>query len=726
MTPTGSGKSSAVRRLVEKDPELRLLVALRDHALAKEWEADLVGRGVEVQRLEGVATACAFREEFHKAGQPYEWWKPVRCSGCPYRAECKALENPNAGARVVLVTHERLLGLKGEDLAKLTAGRTVVVDEFPEPLASQVLAQDDAASTRRGLRWFEPSFSDELEVVLDLFDDLGRKARADFLDQGGELGEYGVRIEGAKLRETLATMLDDRRRVALAGVALYEQREVFPRDLVGTLHAPLKSPHHAMHLGTPRVAKSLWAWLEARDDAPATVELFLAPEGEEWTLELRTPRRLPQGTLLLDATANLRRGELARLFGGTAPKVLELDLERAPEHRRVWLQTGEATRKSLGAGGALAHYGWARLAEFFGDALEQEQAREVLAKVQGRKVRLGLLTFKSTADDLRAALKKDEAATLRRLGLDPDRFELGDRVGHYGLDDAGTDRFRDCDLFAPFGDPVPNLGAVQADARALGLDPDGPDGLVASRVSATVAQAVGRSRDLFPRADGSAVVTVAGLASTPSGWTRGDFLAVLKNLGRSDDQMRRALAFLRGVFEATGELALDAKALAERWEVDPPECVRERERSVPHMHSGGPTLRGSAPSPRTLERAAKALEEELVAEGEAVLELVPRLGGGKPHRILRRRAPVLVAVPVHPSPVEVVEPVLEAVEPLGRQATWADLEAVGATWEDLEGITWEDAEREDAAVLLAVVATPTEDRGPVLAALHRQRLEAAG
>lgn len=720
VTPTGSGKSSAVRRLVEKDPELRLLVALRDHALAKEWEADLESRGVEAQRLEGVATACVFREEFLKLGQPHEWWKRARCSGCPHRAACKALEKLDTGARVVLVTHERLLGVTGDDLGKLVEGRTVVVDEFPEPLASEVLAQDDAASIRKGLRWFEPSFSDELEVVLDLFDEMSQKARAEFLAAGGELGEYGARVEGGKLRETLGSLLDERRRVALAGVALYEEREVFPRDLVGTLQAPLKSREHAMHLGTPRAAKSLWAWLEGREGAPATVELFLAPEGEAWALELRAPRRLPQGSLLLDATANLRGAELAQLFGGTAPKVLEQDLERASEHRRVWLQTGEAKRRNLGAGGALASYGWERLAEFFGDALEQEQAREVLAKVQGRKVRVGLLTFKSTADDLRAALKKDEAGTLRRLGLDPDRFELGDRVGHYGLDDAGTDRFRDCDLFAAFGDPVPNLGAVQADARALGVD---PVELVASRVAATVAQSVGRSRDLFPRADGAAVVTVAGLASPPASWGRGDFVVVLAKAGRSDDQRRRALAFLRAAFEATGELALDLKALERIAEVGWSECVREKREPegeiVPHMHSDQPTLRGPAPSPKTLQRAAKALEEELVASGEALLEEVPRVGGGKPSRVLRRRVPSLV-------PVEAVEPFLEAVEPTGREATWADLEAVGASFDALEGLTWGDFEREDAAVLLAVVATPLVARGPVLDALRRRRRRLAG
>lgn len=720
VTPTGSGKSSAVRRLVAKDPEIRLLVAIRDHALAKEWEADLESRGVEVQRLEGVATACAFRDEYLELGQPHEWWKRSRCSGCPHRAACKALEKPDTGARVVLVTHERLLGVTGDDLEKLVGGRTVVVDEFPEPLASEVLAQDGAASTRKGLRWFEQSFADDLELVLDLFEEMGRKARAEFLAAGGELGEHGVRIEGDKLRETLGTLLDDRRRVALAGVALYEHREVFPLDLVGTLQAPLKSRQHAVHLGTPRVAKRLWAWLEGRDGAPATVELFLAPEGEAWSLELRTPRRLPLGSLLLDATANLRQAELAALFGGTAPKVLEQDLERASEHRRVWLQTGEAKRKNLGAGGALARYGWERLAEFFGDALEQEQAREVFAAVQGRKVRVGLLTFKSTADDLRAALKKDEAGTLRRLGLDPDRFELGDRVGHYGLDDAGTDRFRDCDLFALFGDPVPNLGAVQADARSLGLD---PVELVASRVAATTAQAVGRSRDLFPRADSSPVVTVAGLSSPPASWARGDFAAVLVKAGRSDDQMRRALAFLRGTFEAVGEIALDLQALERSAEVGWSECVREKREPegeiVPHMHSDQPTLRGPAPSPKTLQRAAKALEEELVATGEAVLELVPRAGGGKPSRFLRRRVTVL-------APVAPVEPFLEAVEPHGREAAWAELEAVGATFDDLEGLTWGDFEEEDAAVVLAVAATPLVARGPVLAALRRRRLAGVG
>ena len=723
VTPTGSGKSTATRRLVANDPELKLLVSLRDHALAKEWEAELVAEGVSTQRLEGIATACEYREEYLKQGQPFEWWKRERCPGCSFRDTCKALEKTRGEARVVIVTHERLLGVRGEDLEKLTAGRSVVVDEFPEPLAHDALKKADADSTRSGLaKSFEANFARDLELALDLLDELGRKARADFLAQGGELGEFGARIESDKLRAHLETLLDAPRRVALEGVALYRSRDVLRRTEGKVfLRAPLKATSKAAYIGerdavnlaTPRKLERLLAWFKRASDAPTTAELFLAPEGDEWTLELRTTRRLPAGTLLLDATANLRKGELAQLFGGTGPKLFEQNLERAPEHRRVWLQTGEAKRQNLGAGGALALYGWARLAEFFGDALEQEQAREVLAKVQGRKVRVGLLTFKSTADDLRAALKKDEAGTLRRLGLDPDRFELGDRVGHYGLDDTGTNRFKDCDLFALFGDPVPNLGAVEADARALGLD---PVELLGSRVAATTAQAVGRSRDLFPRADGSAVVTLAGLDSPPAGWSRGDFLAVLRKTGRADDLIRRATAFLRATFEATGELLLDAKALAELWEVDSSECVRdEREgdgQKVPHMHSELSTLRGSPPSPATFKRAAKDLEEELVAEGEAVLELVPRAEGGHPRRILRRRAAVLVPMP---PPVEVVEPIFELVEPL----TWGT--APEATWEDLDEVTWEDLERLEGPRVLSLPRA-LDDRRRALDAL---RLEAS-
>jgi len=753
VTPAGSGKSTVLREIIAGERSSAWLVALRDHNLAREWEAGLRELGVEVQRLEGIASACEWKEDFLALGSPWEWWKKTRCQGCEFRDACKAHEKPKAGVAALVTTHERLLSSTGEARAELVGERRVLVDERPEPLGFDSLSSAELA--RAGVVYMRPEFQAVLAPVVEALGKLHEKARAGFLARGGTLGEHGARIPSDELRAAFAAVLgpeDSSLRAAFAAVASYRSEDVFEFDAArAAVYSPRISPAFAQYLATPRTVSRLWAWLHEAQGAPTTAELFLDPDGAAWALELRTRRTLPASSLVLDATAYATRHELAPVFGGAEPRLFALDAQRAPEHLRAWFQTGEAKRSNLGAGGSLSIGGRARLAEVFERTLARVEVGKTLAKIEGRKVRVGLLTFKTAAETLRRELAGDRDETLRALNLDPDRFDLTpETVGHYGRDESGTNRFNGCDLFVLFGDPVPNVGAMEADARALGLD---ARELLAGRRDAAVAQGIARPRDLRSRKDGLGVVVAAFTSEPPPGWRAGDFLADLLTPGRKATELGRAVAELRAVFEQSGELRLDGQALEDAAAAIRQNAHKRESEIAPHVHSDGLPRMGRQPSRSTLERAAKALLGELLESGEAVLEERPRPGGRRPERILRRAAAAKAETSGHiltdqfaearkalghiltdrfepaaraetkghiltDRELEAVEPVFEAVEPSGRRLTWAS--AAEFTWEDLESLTWGDLEQLDEALVHAVASTPPgEARLRALAVLRR-------
>src|SRR5262249_19130987 len=76
----------------------------------------------------------------------------------------------------------------------------------------------------------------------------------------------------------------------------------------------------------------------------------------------------------------------------------------------------------------------------------------------------GLLTHKPVAD----ALTCDR--DLLRLVLPRGVTLSSARIGYYGRDERGSNRFRGVQVLVTFGDPIANIGATGADANVLGVD----------------------------------------------------------------------------------------------------------------------------------------------------------------------------------------------------------------------------------------------------------------
>jgi hypothetical protein len=698
VSPTGSGKSSKLRELMRDERDARFLVAVPSHKFAAEWIEELRALGVSVETLEGVASACEFREEFLALGSPFEWWRARRCPSCPLRDSCAAMRKPSETAKVLVVTHERVFasgtpGPFGYTLADdVGAGRRLVVDEMPDPVALESITEADYHRAEGSAKAFERRLADGMEWLLPVIRrGLDRAKAAAWSRANPEERKHGVRVEGDELRAAIAAEYEGARDKGAAFLERLAEFAQVPRGSRGLLAKGSDTPAlevpedllasgSAPNLAGPRWLSTVHGFLLGGTGAPSTLELLVESEGTgaRWTLEARRVRHLPSSrVLVLDATANLTRPMLAAALG-IEPQFHELDIERDPLHLRVWLQTNSATRGALvgttrktlsGAGFDLVR-AWIR------EALDHPDIAEHLASIQGRAVRLGILSFLLVADDLRRRFKADPAKLLADLGLDPARFELdAELLGHFGRDEVGTNRFRPADLLLVIGDGCPNVGAAEATSRAYAAAGHAVsvEQVIEAGKLGKLAQGVGRSRDLFAR-DGVKVATVAIGRAIPPGWRAGDFASRLRRKGakvKQGDARRLVLALWErdGRFPLSGyalsglaaELVAAADKAAQTFAahaadkaatpsgssrmalggVSPAYLSEEEERAE---NAGVLCGRNppALPSRVALAAAARALAGELAASGQGA-EAVEDAGtkGGRPRAVFRRLAAVL-------------------------------------------------------------------------------------
>ncbi len=771
VIPTGAGKSTILGEEMAASGD-SFVLAVPSHKLAAERIEHLRSLEVSVDTLEGVASACEFREEFAALGSPFEWWKAQRCPSCPLRDTCRAMRKPDLEARVLVVTHERLFasvipGPFGYTLSdELGHGRRVVVDEMPDPVALEEISEADYRRAEASAPAFERKLQGAMAWVLPVIRRGLERARTAAISRSTpEALAHGVRVEGAELREALAAeygAAKDGGAAFLRELALFAQVPRGSGGLAeghGTPH-PLEVSEEArlkgaaFNLAGPRWLSTFHGFLAGGSGAPSSLEL-LVQRGEagaiRWRLEARRVRHLPSArVLLLDATANLTRPMLSAAFG-REPTFHELDIERDSAHLRVWLQTNEASRGALGGSGAdasrktLSGAGLELVRRWIAEAIALPEIEEHLAAIQGRRVRLGILSFLLVADDLRRRFELDPESLVEHLGLDPARYELdGERIGHYGRDEVGTNRFRGGDLLLVIGDGCPNLGAAEATARAYaaaGHAVTAEEVVEAARLS-KLAQGVGRSRDQFDR-DGSKVATVAVGRTIPPGWRAGDFVTRLRRKGAKAKE-GDARALVLALWERDGRFPLAERALAElaaglaAYAADgaakaatPSGGSRMRFGEVlpaylSDIRVGGSGMRAkppSLPSRASLASAARALARELEASGQGE-EAVEEAGlkGGRPRAVFRRVAAVLPfrdprrAEALRAAQELLLPPFVERHE-RHAEAVWALLHGLPRALPPHERARWRRLEREARELLARAQARAQEAESPTVPAV---------
>jgi hypothetical protein len=270
-----------------------------------------------------------------------------------------------------------------------------------------------------------------------------------------------------------------------------------------------------------------------------TLEIVATDKGAHFEVRRRVPIHTGKhmGVVMLDATGRLTKGELQAANPRTPIEEFGLKVRPDPAARirRLLIQTNSVRRKHLVEEGKLTPRGLGTIR----NVLRQAEAG-ARAHIDGPLSTCSLITYKDVEVLLQSEKELLGSVTPRGLHLVPER------MGHYWCDERGSNRFTGTQVHVTFGEPIQNLGALWADARALGLD---AAKLASARTAATLVQAQGRSRAL--RAKGPVLLVHVGSAA-PADWV--DYTTVSLPAGRPPAPIRETVtALVRGLLEA-GEI----------------------------------------------------------------------------------------------------------------------------------------------------------------------------
>ena len=373
-------------------------------------------------------------------------------------------------------------------------------------------------------------------VLTGLFTELVRKLRVSRVE---EKGKYATITPAQRLIEMLDQGQQERFAASLDRVADFRKSNAFGEALRLGKVDPDRIFRPELE-GLWRVLRDLMLGRE-----PQWMLCAVATDNEV-AFELRRPRPIPikgtRGAILLDATAMISHEELraANPRSVRSPAAYHVAARRPELLVRMHIDSGDLTRRKLVPHRQVSSCAIPKLKNVL--RIVVEQYRRVGDGILDPPS-VDLITYKTLAED-----------------LDADRSQLGDlqpflaRVGYYGRDDRGTNRFEGTRALLTFGDPFPNLGSCQLDAEVLGLE---AEAVLDSRAAAVVHQAHGRARPL--RTERPLIIAHAGRL-LPPGWS--DYKYHRLPVGRPVHPLKEPLRRLwRGRLEAgqvTGPVVLQA------------------------------------------------------------------------------------------------------------------------------------------------------------------------
>jgi hypothetical protein len=528
----GLGKSQAVREALAARGE-GAVYCVPNHELAGQTTAELVRVGllathpvgvVSVRKLPLLSHAACQREEDVSAmiAAGAQARRDI-CPTCPHLATCVPTQR-KADPKAHVWVHQSAIaaGVLGQAAAKLRQG-LLPGAEGPSPARLAILDEPPAVVEHLAL----PAVGGPLGAYTLA------KARGELTDEAREL--LGPVVEGLSealrspnlgprsLRELLGPRDDAEQvlRELTEGRSVGAMRAAILAGAIEGLAKEAKAPQHRATLARIEAVEALGrALVEAahRPDAPCL--FWLAPHGEHaggYQLTTRAPwvRAALEfcaaggSVVVLDATAN------ASALGavvGEGLRVERVDVEDAPGTRRLWARWASGARSR--------HVG-----------PEQEpdprQLRGALRRIAEQTRRcgarsVGILAHKAVHEGLERAIEQVRGGSGVTPLLLPAEFVrlLGPRedgspgvefvLGHFGAQ-RGLDRWKECELLVTLGDPHPNLGAVTAEALALGVD---PQAYADHQAGAELVQAWGRARAVHRQVPG-VILHVGNLA--PSG-----------------------------------------------------------------------------------------------------------------------------------------------------------------------------------------------------------------
>lgn len=490
----GAGKSKVMAESIGALDEMATVVVPR-HDLARQTVDRLRSIGVDAVAPRGVARVmlplvgspvCLFADEAELLARAGAHVRRTLCTECPHRenyrgtgAGCEAYGAGGVTGAVIVAQQSTLATIlrarvAGED----SAARVTVVDESPALTMSVPLRE---ASGRY-----------EFERRRHAFDE-GGLPYIEPLVRAVLRGARRSPKHGATIRE-LATAGADGDEVhvgrALAGATNVDTSNIWRRGTFRRLSVRVVAGDAGARAGLGRAAdvhELICAIMEGAHtpDAPA---LRIDDEGDAhlvvpaaWLRAAREYRAVGGRLIVLDATAPV---EAYRAVFGEV-HVESIDVADAPGVTRVFIPW------SSGARGRHVDDGVPRACRIRG-------ALRALAKeARERSVRtLAIIADKPTAAALVAAVdavKISGAVTPELIPAELALLIAGGMtvaVGYFG-NQKGMDTWAAADMLATLGDPWPHVPEAQAEAAALGVD---PDTWLRHLVQGELAQAHGRAR----------------------------------------------------------------------------------------------------------------------------------------------------------------------------------------------------------------------------------------
>ena len=312
----------------------------------------------------------------------------------------------------------------------------VIIDEEPAAIQTEVVQRDDMASLYRaaplgrGKRWMDTEGRLIETDIIEAWDILEKWAVSE------KTKEHGERTELAQL-------------IGTERLARITSQKPPPYPVASALRKGLRVGE-----SMPSVQAFL-SLIKAQEDG-VTAEVS-AHQGQ-WSIELRSAVELPSTpTIILDATSDQTGGTLEQLSQRHFRRRV-IPVMGATPRDCIWIKSSLFTSGS-------AYYDSAR-----------KRVESLLAYLSGaicRGEEIGVISHKRLADQVA-------------------EWGMGE-WGYYGRDDRGTNRFSAAANWVCLGDPIPNIGTIQAECRLSGED---WEDVIKGRCYATAIQAIARARHI--------------------------------------------------------------------------------------------------------------------------------------------------------------------------------------------------------------------------------------
>ena len=527
----------------------------RTHHLLDEAAAELGRLGVDdvdVAHLKGRPTLCMQATHLEQMGNQ-EGAADLRerlsqdrrgalCMSCNLRDVCPAMQaKPVAAGSLSLVTHER--ARRGLKMPKRAAS-LVIIDELCELVGQSSMSRDALASIVEAAgprsRAWQADHPDVVAAVAKLVDCIDVVARR-------RAGPHGAAVPAS-------AWVADLEAIGATGAARElcspVQRDLFDPsgDELRELEPPPAAPPRAVLNGhewrRDYADRAAWGFIltlsrRLARNADADLPELVVDRAGRWSLVTYQATRLADGpTILLDATAreNMPRLQALARRSGRRLVIVENDVRVESPGVAVHLRTAAFSTSRLLDQGRPAPHAFALVRRVLLEASERLQAGGVL----------GVITHKPVAVALGADV--GDLADLTRWARESLRLDL--RLGWYGKDELGSNRFADVDGLLLLGDPAVNMNASASEARAVGAD---ALTLWRSATRSRARQAAARGRSAR-RGAGLALLMYAGrdAPDVPGvAWAVHDL-----DRGRSlSDEAVAAMRLLRTIADAHGGLA---------------------------------------------------------------------------------------------------------------------------------------------------------------------------